>query len=98
MRLHLRQGVETELFTHRYKRVALAGNEELNAAWREYLRLDSQAQRDTRMRNFLLQLFKRAVRKRKYRIALRACVEVFRLHPKAACSLVWQKFKGTVSI
>ena len=95
---HLRQSVEAELFAHRYGRVSLAGREELDAAWQEYLRLDARTQRDTRVRNFLLQLFKRAVYKRKYRIVLRACVEVFRLHPKAACSLVWQKFKGTVSI
>ena len=63
---HLRQGVEAELFAHRYSRVSLAGNKEFDAAWREYLELDAQTERDTRMRSFLLQLFKRAVRKRKY--------------------------------
>ena len=98
---HLRQGVEAELFAHRYSRLWLADSEKLNAAWREYLRLDAQTQRDTRMRNFLLQLFKRAVRKRKYRIALRACTEVFRLHPgavhkipKLICRALWHKLKG----
>ena len=100
---HLRQGVEAELFAHRYSRLWLAGREELDAAWREYLRLDSQAQRDTRMRNFLLQLFKRTVRKRKYRIALRTCVEVFRLHPRAIhkipkwiCRSLWQKLADII--
>ena len=98
---HLRQGVEAELFAHRYSRVSLAGNKELDAAWREYSQLDAQTQRDTRMRGFLLQLFKRAVRKQKYCIALRACVEVFRLHPgaihkipKIICRALWQKLKG----
>ena len=98
---HLRQGVEAEIFAHRYSRLWLAGGEELDAAWQEYLRLDAQTQRDTRMRNFLLQLFKRAVRKRKYCIALRACIEVFRLHlgaihkiPKLICRALCQKLKG----
>ena len=98
---HLRQGVEAELFAHRYSRLWLAGGEELDAAWREYLRLDARTKRDTRMRNFLRQLFKRAVRKRKYRIALRACTEVFRLHPRAVhkipkliCRALWRKLKG----
>ena len=98
---HLRQGVDAELFAHRYSRLWLAGREELDAAWREYLRLDARTQRDAQMRNFLLQLFKRAVRKRKYRIALRACVEVFRLHPgvihkipKWICRALWRKLKG----
>ena len=98
---HLRQGVEAELFARRYSRLWLAGREELDAAQREYLQLDAQTQRDPRMRNFLLQLFKCAVRKGKYGIALRACVEVFRLHsgaihkiPKLICRLLWQKLKG----
>ena len=98
---HLRRGVEAEIFAHRYSRLWLAGGEELDAAWRHYLQLDAQTQRDTRMRNFLLQLFKRAVRKRKYRIALRACTEVFRLHPRAIhkvpkliCRALWRKLKG----
>ena len=98
---HLRQGVEAELFAHRYSRLWLAGRKELDAAWREYLRLDARTQRDTRMRNFLLQLFKRTVRKRRYRIALRACVEAFRLHPGAVhkipkwiCRALWRKLKG----
>ena len=98
---HLRQGVDAELFAQRYSRLWLASREELDAAWRHYLQLDAQTQRDTRMRNFLWQLFKRVVRKRKYRIALRACAEVFRLHPgaihkipKIICRELWQKLKG----
>ena len=98
---HLRQGVEAELFAHRHSRLWLAGREELDAAWREYLRLDARTIRDPRMRNFLRQLFERAVRKRKYRIALRACTEVFRLHPgaihkvpKIICRALWRKLKG----
>ena len=55
---HLRQGLEAELFAHRYSRLWLAGREELNAAWQEYLRLDARTQRDPRMRSFLRQLFK----------------------------------------
>lgn len=95
---HLRQGVEAEFFTHRYSRLSRAGNEGLDAAWRHYLQLDAQTQRDTRMRHFLLLLFKCSVRKRKYCIALRTCAEAFRLHPRMACRLLWQKFKITVSI
>ena len=96
---HLRQGVEAELFASRYSLLWLAGREELDAAWREYLRLDARTQRDTWMLNFLLQLFKCAVRKRKYRIALRACTEIFRLHPGAVhkipkwiCGALWRVF------
>ena len=95
---HLRQGVEAELFAHRYSRVPLASNEELNDAWRHYLQLDAQTQRDTLMCYFLLLLFKCSVRKRKYCIALQTCAEAFRLHPRMTCRLLWQKFKITVSI
>ena len=98
---HLRQGLDAALFVNRHARLSFARREELDAAWQEYLRLDAQTQRDTRMRSFLLQLFKRAVRKRKYRIALRACTEVFRLYPgavhkipKLICRALWQKLKG----
>ena len=98
---HLRQGVEAELFVHRYSRLWLAGREELDAAWQEYLRLDARTQRDIRMRGFLRKLFERAARERKYRIALRACAEIFRLHPGAVhkipkwiCRALWRKLKG----
>ena len=98
---HLRRGVEAEIFAHRYSRLWLAGGEELDAAWREYLRLDARTQRDTRLRDFLRKLFERAARERKYRIALRACTEVFRLHPGAVrkipkwiCGALWRKLKG----
>lgn len=80
---HLRQDLEAGLFIHRYSRLWLAGREELNAVWREYSQLDIQTKRDPGMPSFLLQLFKCAVLKRKYRIALRACVEIFRPHPGA---------------
>ena len=97
----LRQGVEAELFAHRHSRLWLADREELDATYREYLRLDTQTQRDPRMRNFLLQLFKRAVRKRKYRIVLRACTEIFRLHPgaispKLICRALWRKLTDII--
>ena len=95
---HLRQGVEAELFAHRYSRVSLASNEELNEAYRHYLQLDAQTQRDIRMCYFLLLLFKCSVRKRKYCRALRICAQAFRLHPKMTCRLLWEKFKITVSI
>ena len=94
---HLRQSVEAELFAHRYSRVSLAGNKELDAAWRHYLQLDAQTQRDTSMCHFLMRLLKGAMRQRDLRIALQAFTEAFRLHQKATCGLLWQKFKGTVS-
>ena len=50
---HLREGVEAELFEQHHYHLPFAGREELDAAWRQYLRLDAQTQRDTRMRNFL---------------------------------------------
>ena len=95
---HLRQGVEAELFVHRYSRVSLAGNKELDAAWRHYLQLDAQTQRDTSMCHFLMRLLKGAMRQRDYRMALRAFTEAFRLHQKATCGLLSQKFKSTVSL
>ena len=95
---HLRQGVEAELFAHRYGRVALAGREELNAAWRHYLQLDAQTQRDTSMCHFLMRLLKGAVRQRDLRMALQAFTEAFRLHPKSTCGLLPQKFKSALSI
>ena len=98
---HLRRGVEAELFAHRYSRLWLAGSEKLDAAWRHYLQLNARTQHDTRMCDFLLQLFKCSVRERKFRIALRACTEVFRLHPGAVrkitkwiCGALWRKLKG----
>ena len=95
---YLRQGLDAELFVHRHARLSLAGREERNAAWQQYLRLDSETQRDISMRYFLLRLLKGAVRQRDYRMAWRAFTEAFRLHQKATCGLLWQKFKSTVSI
>ena len=95
---HLRQGMEIELFANHYNRVSLAGNKEPDAAWRHYLQLDAQTQRDTRMYSFLLLLFKRTMRKQKYCIALRTCAEAFHLHPRMTCRLLWKKFKITVSV
>ena len=88
---HLRQGVEAELFAHRYSRVSLAGNKELNAAWRHYLQLDAQTQRDIRICRFLMRLLIGAVRQRDCRMALRAFAETFRLHPKTTCKFLWEK-------
>ena len=87
---HLRPCVEAELFANCHSRVPLAGNEELKAAWREYLQLDTQTQRDTSMCHFLMRLLKGAVRQRDCRMVLRAFVEAFRRHPKTACRLLWK--------
>ena len=95
---YLRQGLDAEFFVHRHARLSFAGREERNAAWQQYLRLDSETQRDIAMCYFLLRLLKGAVRQRDYRMALRAFTEAFRLHQKATCGLLWQKFKSTVSI
>ena len=89
--VHLRQGVEAELFAHRYRRVSLAGNEELDAAWREYSQLDAQTQRDTSMCHFLMRLLKGAMRQRDYGIALQAFVEALHLQPKATCGILLKK-------
>ena len=91
---HLRQGLEAAFFSVKHLRLSLACREELNATWRQYLRLDAQTQRDTSICLFLMRLLKGAVRQRDHRIALRAFTEAFRLHPKATCSLLWKKFKG----
>ena len=95
---HLRQGVDAELFVHRYSRLSHAGSEGLAAAWRQYLQFDAQSQRDTQMCYFLLQLLKGAVRQRDCRLALRAFARTLRLHPKMICSILWRKFKRTLSI
>ena len=95
---HLRQGLDAELFVNRHVRLSFAGREELKAAWQQYLRLDSETQRDISMRYFLLRLLKGAVRQRDCQMALRAFTEAFRLHQKATCGLLWQKFKSTVSL
>ena len=91
---YLRQGVEAELFANRYSRLGLADSEKLNAAWREYLQLDTQTQRSKPMCLFLMRLLKGAVRQRDYRMALRVFAEVFRLHPKAVYGILWQKLRG----
>ena len=87
---HLRSCLEAEFFVDRYYRLSLADREELNAAWEDYLQLDVQTQRDTSMCYFLIKLLKGAVRKRHYRMALRAFIETFRLHPKATFRLLWK--------
>ena len=92
---HLQQCVEAELFVDRYYRLSFADSrEEFNVAWREYLQLDTPIQRNAWVCYFLMVLLKGAVRKRYYRMALRAFAEAFRLHPKASCGLLWTKFKG----
>ena len=95
---HLRQGLDAELFLARHFRLSFARREKLDAAWWQYLRLDAQTQCDTSMCLFLIRLLKGAVRQRDYRMALRAFTEAFRLHPKATCGLLRQKFKGALSI
>ena len=95
---HLRQGVEAEFFTHRYSFLWLAGREKLNAAWRHYLQLDTRIQRDASMCHFLIRLLAGAVLQRNYRMALWAITEVLRLHPQAACGLLWKKLKDTSKI
>ena len=94
----LRQGVDAELFVHRYSRLSHAGSEGLAAAWRQYLQFDAQAQRDTQMCYFLLQLLKGAVRQRDCRMALRAFARTFRLHPKATCRILWFKLRAVLQI
>ena len=95
---HLRQGVEAEFFTHRYSFLWLAGREKLDAAWRHYLQLDARIQQDASMCHFLIRLLAGAVLQRNYRMALWAFTEVLRLHPQAACGLLWKKLKDTSKI
>ena len=92
---YLWQGVDAELFVYRHGRLSFAGGEAFDAAWRQYLQLGPQTQRDTSMCYFLLRLLKGAVRKREYRMALRAFIEALRLHPKAVCVILWQRLKNT---
>ena len=92
----LRPGLEAEFFLARH--LSFACREELDAAWRQYLQLDVQTQRDTSMYLFLMSLLKGAVRQRDCRMALRAFTEAFRLHQQATCGLLWRKFKGALSI
>ena len=92
---HLRPVLDAELFVMRHDRLSVAGTEELDDAWRQYLKLDSQTQRDILMCCFFMRLLKGAVLKQKYRLALRAFTKVFRLHPKATCRILWQRLSGT---
>ena len=95
---HLRPDLEVIFFLARHFRLSLSSREELDAAWRQYLRFDAQIQRDTLMCLFLMRLLKGAARQRDCRMALQAFIKAFRLHPKATCSLFWEKFKGALSI
>ena len=95
---HLRQGLDAELFVSCYARLSFARREELDAAWRQYLQLDAQTQRDTPMCYFLMRLLKGAMRQRDYHVTLQAFAEAFRLHPKATCSLLWQRLRGAVCL
>ena len=95
---HLRPDLDVIFFLAQHLRLSLSSRKELDAAWRQYLRFDAQIQRDTMMCLFLMRLLKGAVRQRDCRMALQAFSKAFRLHPKATCGLVWQKFKSTVSI
>ena len=90
---HLRSVLDAELFVMRHDRLSLAGREELDEAWRQYRKLDSRTQRDILICCFFMRLLKGAVRKRKYRMALRAFIEAFRLNPKATRAIVRQKLR-----
>ena len=89
---HLRQGLDAELFVSCHARLSYARRKELDAAWRQYLQLDAQTQRDTSMCYFLIRLLKGAVRQRDYHMALRAFVKIFRLHLRVTCTILWQKY------
>ena len=88
--IHFRQTMDADIFVTRHHRLSLAGREELDVAWREYLQLDTPIQRNTWMCYFFIRLLKGAVRKRHYRMALRAFIETFRLYPKTTCRLLWE--------
>ena len=90
---HLRPGLDAAFFLARHFRLSSAGAEELDAAWRQYRKLDRRIQRDVSTCHFLMRLTQGAVRKRKYRMALRAFIEAFRLNPKATCAIVRQKLR-----
>ena len=90
---HLRPGLDGAFFLARHFRLSLAGAEELDDAWRQYLKLDRRTQRDVLTCHFLMRFTQGAVRKRKYRLALRAFIDAFRLNPKATCAIVWQKLR-----
>ena len=89
----LRSGLDAAFFLARHFRLSSAGAEELDAAWRQYRKLDRRTQRDVSTCHFLMRLTQGAVRKRKYRMALRAFIEAFRLNPKATWAIVWQKLR-----
>ena len=88
--IHFQQTMDADIFVTRHHRLSLASREELDAAWREYLQLDTPIQRNTWTCYFFIRLLKGAVRKRHYRMALRAFIETFRLHPKTTCRLLWE--------
>ena len=88
---HLRQGVDAELFVHRYSRLAYASSEGLAIAWREYLQLDAPIQRDRYMCYFLMRLLKGALRQGDCRMALWTFIEIFRQHPKVIFGFLWEK-------
>ena len=90
---HLRPGLDAAFFLARHFRLSSAGAEELDAAWRQYRKLDRRTQGDVSTCHFLMRLTQGAVRKRKYRMALRAFIEAFRLNPKATWAIVRQKLR-----
>ena len=86
---HLQLTLEGVFFVDHHYRLSLASREELDVAWREYLRLEASIQRVPWMCYFLMRLLKGAVRKRHYHMVLLAFVETFRLHLKVVCRLLW---------
>ena len=88
---HLRQCVDTEFFVDRYYRLSFADSrEELDAAWREYLQLDTPIQDTPWICYFLMRLLKGALRQRYYHMVLLAFVEAFCRHPKVICGFLWK--------
>ena len=98
MPAHMLPALDARLFVHHYNRLSFADRKKLYDAWRHYSQLDTQAQRDTYMCVFLMRLLKGAMRQRDYHMTLQAFAEAFRLHPKATCSLLWQRLRGAVCL
>lgn len=91
---HLRQDVDAALFVLRHAHVALAGREQVAAAWQQYCRLGPEARRDPVMSGFLMRLLNGSVHNRAYGLALRALTRGLRLHPQATSGLLWRKAKA----
>ncbi len=89
---HLRQDVEATTFVVRHAYLSISGKDELEAAWRQYGCLHSQARNEQLMCDFLMRLLAGAARNRAYKLALLASLEAARLHPSVAFRQLWRKF------